>query len=100
MTVECRETWFGRSVGESRVVEPGTKNWLSINSLYSTIVGRAIRVDSPDKVTVTLVASGFPMPAEYEREAINREKIQSSPLVSFSDLVLWRRRHYSWKEDK
>lgn len=100
MTIECRETRFGRQVGESKPVEPGTAEWLSIVPVYRTLVGRVIRVDNPDKVTVTLVASGFPMPAEYEREQINNENLQTSPLTRFSDLFLWRRRHYSWKEDK
>ena len=100
MTIECQETRYGRLVGGPKPVEPGTKEWLSLNMLYRTLVGRAIRVDSPDKVTVTLVASGFPMPAEYQGEEINEQNLQTSPLVRFRDLVLWRRRHYSWKPNE
>lgn len=99
MTIEFQETRFGRPVGEPQVVVPGSSDWLNILPVYGTFVGRSLRVDNKDQLTVTLIASGVPMPKVLKEQEINNEKIKTSPLVKFSDLFLWRRRHYSWKKD-
>lgn len=101
MTIECRETRFGRPVGEPKPVEPGTKDWLWLKYAYGKFVGQSIRVDGPYRVTVAFISTLLdePLPRVYVRDEINELNLQTSPTVKFSDLFLWRRRHYSYKED-
>lgn len=101
MSIEYQETRFGHPVGEPKPAEPGTKDWLWLRPLHGTYVGESIRVDGPYRITHTFVSSlGVVIPTVYTREQINEQKFQTSPVVKFSDLFLWRRRHYSWREDK
>ena len=97
MTVEYQETRYGRPVGKPKEVPPGTKQWLNLTSFNRDIVGRYISVETPDRISVAHVMSPVAFPIIYEGDEINEQGLTSSPFVSLKDLVLWRRRHYSWK---
>ena len=95
MTIEYRETVYGKPHGEPKVAEPGKQDYMTI--IPFSITGAAfierIFVESKD----VLRAGLFLTP--YKRERINQANLQSSPFASLTDLLLWRRRYYSWRDD-
>jgi hypothetical protein len=100
MTVECRETRYGRPVGDPKPVKRGTRDWLYIHPLHGAMIAKAIRIDSDWRATVLdYFGFGVAVTRPLVREEINQERLQTSPLLTFRDTLLWRRRHYSWKED-
>jgi len=103
MVVECRETSFGCPVGEPEKAYPGIQEWLNYDpglNLWHIPVGTHLRIRTSDTVAVTDVIGGIGFPPRvFEREAINEQNLQTSPFLSLRDLVLWRRRHYSWREE-
>lgn len=101
MTIECRETRYGRPVGEPKPVERGTGAWLYIHPLHGAMIAKAIRFDSDWRATVLdYFGFGVATTRPLVRDEINREHLQTSPLLSFKDTLLWRRKHFMWKEDK
>lgn len=100
MTIECRETRYGRAVGKPRPVERGTGAWLYVHPLHGAMIAKAIRFDSGWRATVLdYFGFGVVTTRPLVREQISQERLQTSPLLSFKDTLLWRRRHYSWRED-
>jgi hypothetical protein len=105
MTINYRETSFGRPLGEPQKVWPGTRHWLRFDgglNLWHIPAGSFLRVRTSDSIEVTSFIGGFGLdtPKIIEKDAINKEKLQTSPLLSFDDLIHWRRRHFFWEEDK
>lgn len=106
MTVEYQETRFGKQVGQPQPVSPGTREWLDpwwvgLVSPYRTIVGKAIKIESDEKVTTGMsFGAGVVIPETLVREQINEANLVTSPLVSLKDTLLWRRRHYSWRPSR
>ncbi len=96
MTVEYRETIYGRFHGEPKVAEPGRKDIITVIpfSMTGAAFIEGLLVESRDSIR-----AGFPFSPRYEREEINKKKFRSSPFASLTDLALWRRRHYSWRPD-
>ena len=106
MTIKYRETSYGRRVeGEPKRVPVGNVTLLAaednLNWLVDPVITK-LRVDSPDQVAkLTIVGKKVQATTVYQREAITRQHFERSPLMgSLKDLVLWRRRHYFWEEDK
>jgi hypothetical protein len=103
MTIECRETQFGRPVGEPQKIWPGTGHCLEFNLGFKSINSmhaKFIRIRSGNSIEVINVVDRVSFPVSFEREAINEQNLQSSPFLgNLSDLLHWRRKHFYWVED-
>ena len=95
-----QETIYGRKHGEPKPVERSTGDWLYVHPLHGAMIAKAIRFDSDWRATVLdYFGFGIATIRPLVREQISQEHLQTSPLLSFKDILLWRRRHYFWRDD-
>ncbi|MEK7551182.1 MAG: hypothetical protein AAB532_01125 [Patescibacteria group bacterium] len=100
MTVEYQETRWGRKHGSPKPVERGERVMLYMHPLHGAMFAKAARFDSSWRVTVIdYLGFGMHTIRPLVREQINDEHLKTSPLLSFTDLVLWRRKHFSYTPD-
>ena len=100
MSIEYQETRFGKPYGEPKVITQQTEDLLTAIPFAPGGVPffEYLIIETPDRVHTALSIKGLPL-QRYEKEEINKRKLRTTPLASFSDLLLWRRRHYYWKQD-